>query len=190
MAGQSGYSTSRDKTTGGSFRDQAVIRFNYAEFDKSLDQANKYYANMVRALKSNKQIKITKGGSADTDLAVVREWRKTIKYGVRSLATDTTAYMKQEMLQGIGGRIVTNTMKGSVRGRTDPTSAAREVSRVGWLDLWYKYFGFQEEGTDTGIKPMKSVVRAAVKGRLFAAKGLAKLSRDLRSAGKGSVRRG
>jgi hypothetical protein len=189
MAGQEGYSTSKDKRGGGEFRTEASVRFNYSNFDRSLDQANKYYANMVRALKSNKNIKI-KSGKAQTDIAVVSEWRKTIKYGVRSLATDTTAYMKQEMLDGIGGRIVTNTMKGNVKGRTDPSKAAREVSRVGWLDLWYKYFGFQEEGTQTGIKPMKSIVRASVKGRLFAAKGLAKLSRDLRSAGKGSVRRG
>jgi hypothetical protein len=189
MAGRDGYSSSKDKRSGGPFRTEASIRFNYAQFDQSLDQANKYYANMVRALKSNKNI-VVKNGEAATNLAVVKEWRKITKYGVRSLAVDTTAYMKQEMLRGIGGRIVTGTMKESVKGRTDPTSAAREVSRVGWLGLWYKYFGFQEEGTDTGIKPMRSILRAAVKGRLFAAKGLAKLSRDLRSAGKGSVRRG
>jgi len=189
MAGRDGYSTSRNKRSGGPFRSEAVVRFNYRDFDRSLDQANKYYANMVRSLKNDSKIQVSRG-TAETDLAVVKEWRKTIKYGVRSLAVDTTAYMKQEMLRGIGGRIVTGTMRDSVRGRTDPSSASREVSRVGWLDIWYKYFGFQEEGTDTGIKAMRSVLRAGVKGRLFAAKGLAKLSRDLRSAGKGSVRRG
>lgn len=187
--GRDGYSTSKNKRGGGQFRSQAEIRFNYSNFDKSLDQANKHYAKVVNLLKANKRVKI-QDGIASTELDVIKEWRKTIKYGVRSLAVDTTAYMKEEMLAGVGGRIVTNTMKGNVKGRTDRTSATREVSRVGWLDLWYKYFGFQEEGTSTGIKPMNSILRATVKGRLFAARGLAKLSRDLRSAGKGSVRRG
>lgn len=187
--GRDGYSTSREKRGGGRFRSEAVIKFNYTNFDKSLDQANKFYAEMVRGLKGNKKIKVERG-VASQNLPVVAEWRKTIKYGVRSLATETTAVMKNEMLLGIGGRIVTNTMKGNVRGRTDRGTATTEISRAGWLDLWYKYFGFQEEGTSTGIKPMQSVLRATVKGRIYAAKGLAKLSRDLRSAGKGSVRRG
>lgn len=189
MPGQDAYSTSKDKRGGGRFRSEATIVFNYKDFDRSLDQANKFYAEVLRNLKANKSIKVT-NGRVSAELPVISEWRKITKYGIRSLATDTTAYMKQEMLDGIGGRIVTNTMKGNVKGRTDRSSATREVSRVGWLDLWYKYFGFQEEGTVNGIKPMKSIIRAAVKGRLFAAKGLVKLTRDLRSAGKGNVRRG
>lgn len=189
MPGQDAYSTSKEKRTGGRFRTETSINFNYMQFDKSLDQANKFYADVVRNLKGNKSIKV-ENGKITTQLPVITEWRKVMKYGVRSLATDTTAYMKQEMLNGIGGRIVTNTMKGNVKGRTDRSTAAREVSRVGWLDLWYKYFGFQEEGTVNGIKPMKSILRAAVKGRLFAAKGLSKITRDLRSSGKGNVRRG
>ena len=44
--GRDGYSTSREKRGGGRFRSEAVIKFNYTNFDKSLDQANKFYAEI------------------------------------------------------------------------------------------------------------------------------------------------
>lgn len=184
-----GYSTSKAKRGGGVFRSEAAIVFNYKDADESLAKGKEEFARLYRMLKSNKDVKIYNGRALE-DIPVFDGWRKVIKYRVRDIAVQTTALMKEEMLRGIGGRIETRTMKDSVRSKTERSSAQREVSRVGWLDLWYKYFGFQEEGTSTGIKPMRSILRATVRGRIFAAKELSKMARDLRSGGKGSVKRG
>lgn len=184
-----GYSTEQNKRGGGVFRSEASIAFTYKDADESLAAGKEEFAKLFRSLKANKDVKIYYGRAME-ELPVFDSWRKTIKYRVRDIAVQTTALMKEEMLRGIGGRIETGTMKGAVRGRTEKSNPRQEVSRVGWLDLWYKYFGFQEEGTSTGIKPMRSILRATVKGRIFAAKELSKMARDLRSGGKGSVKRG
>lgn len=184
-----GYSTSKSKRGGGVFRSEAVIVFNYKNAEESLAKGKEEFAKLYRRLKSDKDVKIYNGRAME-EMPVFDGWRKVIKYRVREIAVKTSALMEQEMLRGIGGRIETGTMKGAVRRKTENSTAQREVSRAGWLDLWYKYFGFQEEGTSTGIKPMRSILRATVKGRIFAAKELSKMARDLRSGGKGSVKRG
>ena len=48
-------------------------------------------------------------------------------------------------------------MRDSIYGTTDKRKY-RITSNIGWTRLWYKYFGFQENGTRT-IKPMRSVLR-------------------------------
>lgn len=202
-----GYSTSKSKRGGGMFRSEAVIEFNYDGFMSSLDSAKKELNRMLQNLDSLPDSKLV-GSKQVSDIEVFGEWRKVIKYRVRDVAVRTTAFMKDEMLSNIGGRIETGTMKGSVKGRTDRSSQYGEVSRAGWLDTWYKYFGFQEEGTggtqrsgpsmpggnfgysSQGIRPMNAVLKTVTAGRIFALKELSKMTRNLRSAGKGNVKRG
>lgn len=202
-----GYSTSKAKRGGGIFRSEAVIQFNYDGFVSSLDAAKKDLNNLVQNLSSLPDAK-TVGSKRISDIEVFGQWRKTVKYQVRDIAVRTTAFMKEEMISSIGGRIETGTMKGSVKGRTDRSSQYGEVSRAGWLDTWYKYFGFQEEGTggthrsgpslpgknfgysSQGIRPMNAVLKTVTAGRIFALRELSKMARNLRSAGKGSVKRG
>lgn len=184
-----GYSTTKGKRGGGMFRSEAVIEFNYDGFATSLDAAKNELNSLLRKLDSLPDSKLI-GSKQVSDVEVFGPWRKTIKFRVRDIAVRTTAFMKNEMLSAIGGRIETGEMKGSVRGRTDATSQYAEVSRAGWLDNWYKYFGFQEEGTSTGIRPMNAVLKTVTAGRIFALKELSKMARDLRSAGRGGVRRG
>lgn len=205
--GADGYSSSKNKRGGGIFRHESLITFNYAKADRTLEEMKKVYADLGRKIKSSKNVTV-KDGQALTNLAVAREWRKTIKYRIRDIAVTTTAEMKDEILKGIGGRIETGTMKGSIRGRTTG-NADKQESRAGWLDLWFKYFGFQEEGTKGhsrsgpslmggnfgytagGIKPMNALLRGIIAGRNHAITRLQKMVRDdLRSGGRGNVRRG
>lgn len=188
--GADGYSTSKQKRGGGVFRHEAVVTFNYVKADKTLQEMKKIYADLGRKIKSSTKTVVDDKGKVFTNIAASNEWRKVLKYRIRDIAVTTTAEMKEEILNGIGGRIETGTMKGSVRGRTD-SNAQRDVSRAGWLDLWFKYFGFQEEGTSTGIKPMGALLRGIIAGRNHAITRLQKMVRDdLRSGGRGNVRRG
>lgn len=65
---------------------------------------------------------------------------------------------KKTIKKYIGGRIETGRMKGSVYGRVYKRKGYI-VARAGWLDLWYKYFGFQENGTKR-VSPMRSMLRS------------------------------
>lgn len=58
-------------------------------------------------------------------------------------------------------RIDTGRMKASVTYNTRSRSN-KYVVRIGWTQLWYKYFGFQENGTQTGIRPMHSILRTYI----------------------------
>ena len=76
---------------------------------------------------------------------------------IMSLAKITADEGKTTMRKYIGGRIETGRMIGSVYGRTYKKKD-QVLVRIGWLDLWYKYFGFQENGTNR-IRPMRAVLR-------------------------------
>ena len=54
-------------------------------------------------------------------------------------------------------RVDTGRMKSSIRYNTRGRSN-KYVINIGWTELWYKYFGFQENGTKK-INPMQSVIR-------------------------------
>lgn len=54
-------------------------------------------------------------------------------------------------------RIDTGLMRGSISYRTKKLKSSYSV-KIGWVDVWYKYFGFQENGTRT-IPAMRSAYR-------------------------------
>ena len=76
---------------------------------------------------------------------------------------DINAFAKN--LSGLGKNVMSNyanredtsLMRNSIYGTTKGTKY-KITSSIGWTRLWYKYFGFQENGTRT-IKPMRSVLR-------------------------------
>lgn len=78
--------------------------------------------------------------------------RRALKQGLGDLG----ATGKDTMLKYVN-RIDTGLMKGSI-GYSVTGSNARSYVRVGWLRTWYKYFGWQEDGT-SNITPMNSVTR-------------------------------
>lgn len=181
-----GYSTSRYKRSGGMFRHEARVTINYEGFNKGLDNARKGYAIMIRELKANPTINF-KNGVSNQNFPIAEQWKSQVKWRVNSIGKNASALMKEAMLQKIGGRIETGDMKGSIYGRTEKPDAYTVVSRAGWLDLWYKYFGFQEEGTDTGIKPMRAIQKGTIVGRNYVGKELSKLARELRLGKKGPM---
>lgn len=181
-----GYTPTRYKRTGGMFRHEARVEIDYIHFNKGMDNARKIYADMTRQLKSNKGITF-KGGVSTEEFKVAEQWKKQIKWRVNSIAKNTSSIMKTAMLEKVGGRIETGLMKSSIYGRTERPNAYKVVARAGWLDLFYKYFGFQEEGTSTGIRPMRAIQKGTIVGRNYASKELSKMARDLRRGKKGPM---
>jgi len=63
----------------------------------------------------------------------------------------------KKIMTGFVNRVETTRMKSSVR--YNARSRGRTyVINIGWTELWYKYFGFQENGTKH-INPMHSILR-------------------------------
>lgn len=58
------------------------------------------------------------------------------------------------------GRIDTTTMITKVRGRSIHR-ANHSIAMVGWDDVYYRYFSFQEDGTRGGPMPMGAVPKTA-----------------------------
>lgn len=63
----------------------------------------------------------------------------------------------KETMKKYANRVDTGLMQGSIYYNTKRLSKSYVVT-IGWTQLWYKYFGFQENGTKN-IKPMRSVFR-------------------------------
>jgi hypothetical protein len=61
------------------------------------------------------------------------------------------------IMKGYANRIDTGLMNQSIYGTTKKLKY-KVIAQIGWSRLWYKYFGFQENGTRS-IRPMRSVMR-------------------------------
>ena len=76
-----------------------------------------------------------------------------LKNGMQEMGREGADVMRKYV-----NRIETGRMKGAITYNTRSYSN-KYVVRIGWTQLWYKYFGFQENGTRTGIRPMHSIIR-------------------------------
>jgi hypothetical protein len=78
--------------------------------------------------------------------------RNALQPALQDLGKDGKATM-----QKYANRIDTGLMRGSIKYSTRKYKTKYTVN-IGWTELWYKYFGFQENGTKS-IPPMRSVLR-------------------------------
>jgi hypothetical protein len=56
----------------------------------------------------------------------------------------------------------TGLMNSSVGYMQRRSGKTRAIVEIGWVRTWKKYFGWQEMGTSTGIKPMAAVIRTGI----------------------------
>lgn len=97
------------------------------------------------------------------------------------IAKEVAAESKATMKKYIGSRVQTGRMKASVFGRVKRQKNKITV-QAGWLDLWYKYFGFQEEGTSK-VRPMHAVMRTYLEMAPWVQKGISQYFRNYTRSG-------
>jgi hypothetical protein len=167
------------------FDHSVSITFNYGDVYLGIDEANKiageYFKAVTKdfqgALNSNQFRGIIKPtikspGTYSATVLFPSGFKKQIDSDIRAIATIAADEMKKEIKNVIrtapgakgAGRIDTGLMLNSVVGRRTAYSKSQGKITVtaGWLDVWYKYFGFQEEGTVNGIKPMRAILHTAM----------------------------
>ena len=87
-------------------------------------------------------------------------------------------------------RIDTGLMRGSISYRTKKLKSSYSV-RIGWVDVWYKYFGFQENGT-RNVPAMRSAYRTYLemlpRVRAFADRFIRGYARTGKNAGGASYK--
>jgi hypothetical protein len=144
---------------------KVTFNFDYSDVSVSVEKARRLIEAFGKELKTDmKGVKSSNGFIfADSDFrnystATINLMSdKALARDMYSLGKETSAEAKAVMKKYIGSRVDTGRMKGSVYGST-VQHRGRVVAEAGWLDLWYRYFGYQEEGTRY-VSPMHSVLR-------------------------------
>jgi hypothetical protein len=165
-AGRDGYDTTSKDT----FDNQVVFTLDYSSLELGMKEARNMIADFGKELKDSMEGVNTEKGTyfvyaksdfkksyTTTSADILIPKAKDIDNVVYRAGKGISALSKDTIKKYIGSRVETGDMKGSIYGRTSK-SKGQVVSRAGWLDLWYKYFGYQEEGTKT-ISPMHSILR-------------------------------
>jgi hypothetical protein len=164
--------------------DNAVkIVFDYGDLTVKAEMANKIADKYLRAINkdfakalNDKSLQglikpTVKSGSYTQVLLFPADFKQQVAADLNAAGKIFAEEMKGEIKQVIAttagrrgpGRIDTSRMFDFVFGRRtfwDKEKGVMEVS-AGWLDTWYKYFGFQEEGTYQ-IKPMNAISHTAM----------------------------
>lgn len=180
------------ETSGREYSDYAVkIVFDYSDVAvtaKSTRKAMSDFGNDIHKMMSG--VTKTKGGfivanSKLPDLATIDgALQKTISLyaddkqignDLLQFAKNTADVTKSTIKYYIGGRVETGRMKASVYGRTQKRKGV-VTATAGWLDLWYKYFSFQEEGTSQ-VRPMHAMMRTYLEIAPWVQKGVSKYLR-------------
>lgn len=175
-----GYSTAGREQ----FDNSVSVLFDYGQVSIGIDTANKIAAEYFQKVSKdfegslrtpkNKIMSATsksKGNFKSVQL-FPGDFKDKIDGDIKQIGIIIADEMKKE-IKGViktapgargAGRIDTGTMIDSVYGRRTKYNKSKGVLEVsaGWLDLWYKYFGFQEQGTRTGIKPMRAIAHTAM----------------------------
>lgn len=195
MAGADGMSTSRQRRGGGMFNYEVRFILKHSKADKSIESLRRNFAAGARGAKGKNNISFQfNKGIASTGQELANGWKRAVNTELRSMMVANTAQMKQEMINF--SRKDTGRMRKAIRGRTTSTPDAH-ISEVGWLDIWYKYFGFQEEGTMgnqgrpvgpryagghfniKGIRPMRALNKTLTRGSYRMNANLSKFSNNI-----------
>jgi hypothetical protein len=144
---------------------KVTFNFDYSDVNVSAEKARRLIEEFGKQIKSEmKGVKSSNGFIfADSDFrnystATIKLMSDSaLARDMYALGKEVSAESKNVMKKYIGSRVDTGRMKGSVYNSTKQ-SKGRVVAEAGWLDLWYRYFGYQEEGTRY-VSPMHSVLR-------------------------------
>lgn len=171
-----GYETSNKEK----FDTQVTIEFDYSDLDiKSRDvkQAVSDFSAFVYDLDKKHKVKrastniafdVSPNSASAVAAGSQQGNRSTLSFPLLADGLRIQLAIKDQMgaigqdgkniMRGYANRRETGRMNESIRYNTG-ARGNKYVINIGWTELWYKYFGFQENGTIPGIRPMHSVIR-------------------------------
>lgn len=165
-----GYSRDRSSASGPS---TINFQLDYSDYDLGLRKAMKSMNELERGLAQVEAFINKNGGKSEFgsvrimkgDLTAFAKQiaRRTLPAGTVQMQIEAKKSMTpfaaqaRDIMKGFVNRIDTGTMNREVRYRIESDGNIKRINiRVGWVRLWYKYFDYQEYGTQY-IPPMKAL---------------------------------
>jgi len=151
------------------YRTSLRVKVDFSDFDKSIRQVKSSVSELNKAAKElGKNNKFTdKGFGIYIDSRAVTPGTE-ILLNLPGGGGELSSYLSNYLTKvGKYGKDImkkytredTGLMKSEVR-YMQKRDGSKEVSvDIGWVRKWYQYFGWQEQGTRTGIKPMNAILR-------------------------------
>jgi hypothetical protein len=165
-----GYSRDRSTASG-----PGTLNFqlDYSDYDRGLRRAMQSMNELEKTLAQIEAFINKNGGKSEFgnvrimkgDLTAFAKQiaRRTLPAGTVQMQVEAKKAMTpfadeaKDIMKSFVNRIDTGTMNREVRYRIDPQGEIKRLNiRVGWVRLWYKYFDYQEYGTQY-IPPMKAL---------------------------------
>lgn len=196
---ESGYSRDRSKASG---PQSLVFELDYSDYDRSIRQARKATEKMSQDIKAVERFLTSQGGRSqygeirimkgDLKMFADEISRRILPAGTVDMQIEAKKAMKpfatniRDVMKGFVNRIDTGTMNKEIRYKIESTSSIKKLRiEVGWVGLWYKYFDYQEYGTQY-IVPMKAMFNTRLRGEKMFNDATNKFYRDyILKAGKG-----
>jgi len=194
-----GYSKDRSKASGPS---SLNFQLDYSDYDRSLRKARQDTQRLSKEIRSVARFINSKGGKSaqfrimegDLNMFASQVSRRVLPAGTVEMQVQAKKAMTPfardvtRMMKGFVNRIDTGTMNREVRYRIESDGSIKRLNiRVGWVRLWYKYFDYQEYGTQY-IPPMKALFNTRLRGEKMFDDRVRKFYRDyLLKAGKSNI---
>jgi hypothetical protein len=163
------------------FRTKLSIVLDFSDVNRSIRKVRKSMMDVNdQAYKLNKSLNATKKGYGiyiSSDMVADRNGEKNqvLSFNLPGMNNEAEFSSALEpLLKEIGqkGKSImqgkyatrreTGLMNSSVGYMQRRTGKDRAVVEIGWVRKWQKYFGWQEMGTSTGIKPMGAILRTSM----------------------------
>lgn len=156
-------------------KDIVKLNDNAFKMQKELNKTNKGFGVYIDPIKGKEipskpiNFKLPKGGA---------ELSSSTDDTLKKIGTRGRDIMKKYM------RVDTGEMKSQVRYMQRRRGKGASQVQIGWIRTFYRYFGWQEEGTKTGIKPMNAIGRTWAELTPYANKEFSKFTRKYFLEGK------
>ena len=194
-----GYSRDRSKASGPS---SLNFQLDYSDYDRSLRKARQDTQRLSKDIRAVAKFINSKGGQSaqfrimegDLNMFASQVSRRILPAGTVEMQVEAKKAMTPfarditKMMKGFVNRIDTGTMNREVRYRIESDGSIKRLNiRVGWVRLWYKYFDYQEYGTQY-MPPMKALFNTRLRGEKMFDDRVRKFYRDyLLKAGKSNI---
>lgn len=162
-----GYSSGYDTKGREDFDHKVVFTIDYSDAELKLKDARALIGDFGREIKDSMRGVKTSSGTimADSNFGKYINLEQTVQMpdgkgiaeDMYTLGQYVSSESKDSIKRYIGSRVDTGRMKASIYGRTTKRKGM-VVAQAGWLDLWFKYFAYQEEGTKK-VRPMHAILR-------------------------------
>jgi hypothetical protein len=162
------------------FRNKLVVRIDFQDYDRSIRSVRKSIKEMNQKIKqlSRANNRTDKGfgiyidsrdGGFGTQLNFNLPGGSGELSSSLSKALSDIGQRGKDIMQKYM-RVETGRMKSSVAFMQRRSGSKFADVEIGWVRKWHKYYGFQEQGTKTGIKPMNAILRTRVELEPYANK--------------------